>query len=172
MASARILDFSPVCGVKPLFLDITLVPVQDLPLQSILFFRPCLGNAAAYYLQALCAAEGYRVDWKDIERLASDPFGRMVPNEYGGCANAPDLRATINALHMSSSGATASRREQAEETGSKDCLSLDTVPQLSVRRVDFFSFLDAYVEQDLSSKYVAVRVYVLTVAKVILMEPK
>ena len=141
--------------LKPLFIDISLVPVQDLPLQSILFFRPCPGNAATYYLQALCAAEGYHVDWKDIERLYSNPLGRVVPDEYG-CSNAPDLRATINALQLSSSGATAARREQTEETGSKDCVSLDVLPQLSVRRVDFFSVLDAYVEQDLSTKYAAV----------------
>ncbi|KAJ6613441.1 hypothetical protein B0H10DRAFT_1666509, partial [Mycena sp. CBHHK59/15] len=42
--------------------DLSLIPVSELPLQTILYFEPCPAAAAVSYLQGLCCAEGYIVD--------------------------------------------------------------------------------------------------------------
>ncbi|PBK69622.1 P-loop containing nucleoside triphosphate hydrolase protein [Armillaria solidipes] len=72
--------------------DITLLPLDDLPLQQILHFRPCESSLATSYLQSMCAAEGYLVDRKKIAQVYE-----RSPEHHDVI---PDLRQSIHTLQL------------------------------------------------------------------------
>ncbi|KAK0190937.1 P-loop containing nucleoside triphosphate hydrolase protein [Armillaria mellea] len=72
--------------------DITLLPLDDLPLQQILHFRPCETNLATSYLQSICASEGYLVDRKKISQVYE-----CSPEHHDVI---PDLRQSIHTLQL------------------------------------------------------------------------
>ncbi|KAK0491033.1 hypothetical protein IW261DRAFT_1435294 [Armillaria novae-zelandiae] len=72
--------------------DITLLPLDDLPLQQILHFRPCESSLATSYLQSMCAAEGYLVDRKKIAQVYE-----CSPEHHNVI---PDLRQSIHTLQL------------------------------------------------------------------------
>ncbi|KAK0206561.1 hypothetical protein DFS33DRAFT_598405 [Desarmillaria ectypa] len=72
--------------------DITLLPLDDLPLQQILHFRPCESSLATSFLQSMCAAEGYLVDRKQIAQVYEPS-----PEHHDVI---PDLRQTIHTLQL------------------------------------------------------------------------
>lgn len=72
--------------------DITLLPLDDLPLQQILHFRPCESSLATSYLQSVCAVEGYLVDRKKIAQVYE-----RSPEQHDVI---PDLRQSIHTLQL------------------------------------------------------------------------
>ncbi|KAI8975797.1 hypothetical protein BD414DRAFT_496942 [Trametes punicea] len=97
--------------------DVSSVPLEGLPLQTVLHFQPCPIPLAASYLQALCLLEGRMVERSEVERLYarhSDLIGerqadsavhpRSIPQPP------PDLRRTINQLQL---GQTVAKAQEA-----------------------------------------------------------
>ncbi|KAG6897447.1 hypothetical protein C0992_001447 [Termitomyces sp. T32_za158] len=85
--------------------DISLVPTEDLPLQTVLRFEACAGELAASYLQALCVREDARlVDRKTLVGMYVGDWDE-IPSA--------DLRRTINRLEcgMSAGDADVSGRQ-------------------------------------------------------------
>lgn len=87
--------------------DISLVPIQDLPLQTILSFQPCPPSIAASYLQSLCFMEGHPVERDSLLQLYGstsklDPID--IPNSsippISNKSPTYDLRRTINRLQI------------------------------------------------------------------------
>ena len=125
------------------------MPVQDLPLQATLSYTPCPEGPAACYLQALCAAEGYAVNWKDLLTLYSNPQRTLSAANH-----TPDLRATINALQAISADAIAARTEEAGHQGEDGSIPLPVVPpRISVKGSDLLSFLDGSLDRNIASTY-------------------
>ncbi|THG95800.1 hypothetical protein EW026_g5907 [Hermanssonia centrifuga] len=73
--------------------DISLVPYKDLPLQATLQFQPCTTGLASSFLQALCLAEGVKVEREALERAYINSHLRDPPY-------LPDLRHTIIQLQF------------------------------------------------------------------------
>ncbi|KAK2466213.1 hypothetical protein APHAL10511_001855 [Amanita phalloides] len=73
--------------------DVSLVPVSDLPLQTVLEFEPCAATVAASYLQAVCCQEGRLVDREALVQLYEVPY-----ETSSLMVSAPDLRRTIHRL--------------------------------------------------------------------------
>lgn len=88
-------------------LDLSLVPIQDLPLQTILTFQPCSTPVAVSYLQGLCCAEGYLVERRSLLQLYEStyelssidlPDNPALPGS--GYLPVPDLRRAIHNLQL------------------------------------------------------------------------
>ncbi|KAF9509492.1 hypothetical protein BS47DRAFT_149415 [Hydnum rufescens UP504] len=58
--------------------DVSLVPVQELPLQTILGFEPCPVPLAASYLCRLSQLEGYKIEQRVLEQLYGTVQGRLL----------------------------------------------------------------------------------------------
>ncbi|KAG6854782.1 hypothetical protein C0991_001209 [Blastosporella zonata] len=115
--------------------DISLVPTQDLPLQTILIFQPCAPSLVVSYLQALCFTETRCVVQRDtLFRMYEDSAANIeaidlpdIPNPAtSGDLPAPDLRRTINNLQFicgSASGIELGSgwEPEAEGTASNMC---------------------------------------------------
>lgn len=116
--------------------------MRDLPLQTTLFYAPCPEGPAACYLQALCAAEGYAVSWKDLVTLYTNPH--QVVN------HTPDLRATINALQVISVDTV---EVQVEETSGPEGIPEPSLlsARKFVERSNFLSFLDSFLDRNIAS---------------------
>ena len=111
--------------------DVSLVPVHDLPLQAVLEFKPCPTEAAVFYLQNLCSAEGYFVESDDLSQL------------YNGSApSAPDLRRTIHALQVICLKETKSNPVQPRGAGKP-----------SLGGIEFLSYMDGYLMEDPSRTF-------------------
>lgn len=123
------------------------MPVQDLPLQATLFYAPCPEGPAAWYLQALCAAEGYAVNCKDLLTLYSNPQRALSAFDH-----TPDLRATINALQVISADAFEVHVEDRQEQGRRSPSS-PVPPRISAKGSDLLSFLDSSLDRDIASTY-------------------
>ncbi|KAJ7228650.1 hypothetical protein GGX14DRAFT_414058 [Mycena pura] len=108
--------------------DISLVPVDELPLQTILEFRPCPSGVAGSYLQGLCCAEGHIVDRDTLINLYAPGF---------------DLRHTIHRLQLLCQGFPLRSRPESEHL-----LNWNVAPQKSVPHADIISFTDAYMTRD------------------------
>lgn len=74
-----------------------MVPYKDLPLQATLQFQPCTTGLASSFLQALCLAEGVKVEREALERAYINSHLRDPPY-------LPDLRHTIIQLQFWSTG--------------------------------------------------------------------
>ena len=81
-------------GFTDVYVDISLVPCQDLPLQDILHFQPSKLSLAASYLQALCLAEGSTYPRQELSRI----YQNFETNSYP----IYDLRHAIDHLQFSS----------------------------------------------------------------------
>lgn len=62
-------------------LDISLVPLDDLPVQSILYYQACPTPVATSYLQAMCYKEGTLIDRRCIEDLYKRTKGDIVDKD-------------------------------------------------------------------------------------------
>src|SRR5436190_19653617 len=102
-------------------LDVSLVPMHDLALQSVLKFSPCPAPVAASYLRGLCLAEGRFVERDAVMRLYESAQHASSIDHLDAHINAedssvPDLRRTINQLQLSyHQGRSMLDREQALE---------------------------------------------------------
>jgi ATPase family associated with various cellular activities (AAA) len=91
--------------------DISLVPIDDLPLQSIRVFEPCPPPLAVAYLQSLCLAEDYLVGRDDLFHLYQNTYrlnsldisDMPAANFHSDCLPTSDLRRAINHLQFWSS---------------------------------------------------------------------
>ncbi|KIM46183.1 hypothetical protein M413DRAFT_441254 [Hebeloma cylindrosporum] len=80
--------------------DLSLVPIGDLPLQTILHFSPPLPEVATPYLQSLCLAEGYSLQPEDITRIHLNSWKYSTKDFSTYPPSTGDLRRTINALQV------------------------------------------------------------------------
>ncbi|KZT24483.1 hypothetical protein NEOLEDRAFT_1179169 [Neolentinus lepideus HHB14362 ss-1] len=105
--------------------DVSLVPLQDLPLQEVLTFAPAPPTIAASYLQSLCFAEGFRIDRQILTELYESPQGRDTgapPGSADWSQNEdiqvmPDLRSAINQLQFFFSAKGALQEPWSEGIG-------------------------------------------------------
>ncbi|PPQ98540.1 hypothetical protein CVT24_004031 [Panaeolus cyanescens] len=97
---------------------ISLVPIQELPLQTILEFRACPSETATSYLQSLCRAEGFAMDREPIMKLYS---GHKEQEDSWSTSTLPstcDLRRAIYGLQVScTSGNDMDSRSRAQSQG-------------------------------------------------------
>nr|GAT59425.1 AAA family protein [Mycena chlorophos] len=107
--------------------DISLVPVDDLPLQTTLHFGPCSADEAGPYLEALSYAAGYAVERDALVELY--------------CENL-DLRRSIHHLQVG----LASRPDHGEG----DCfIEWTTVSKREdLKYADTLSYMDAYLTRN------------------------
>ena len=124
-------------------IDVSLVPVHDLPLQAILEFKPCPTDAAVPYLQNLCSAEGYFVE--------SDILSQLYTRSAAADAlqSAPDLRRTIHALQVIC----------LKETESNELPP--GAAKTSLSGIEFLSYMDSHLMED--SRMAAVWVHLFRV---------
>jgi len=88
-------------------IDPSLIPIDDLPLQTTLTFKPCPPPVATSYLQSLCCAEGHVLEPESIARLYesaydlnSIDFPDMPTNLMTASLPTPDLRRAIHCLQL------------------------------------------------------------------------
>ena len=90
-------------------LDISLVPIEDLPLQTTLYFAPCPAPLAVSYLQLRSWTEGLNISAALVSRLYAGLEEHTARQEQ--CSDdtihprwipqsAPDFRRTINQLQF------------------------------------------------------------------------
>ncbi|KII95183.1 hypothetical protein PLICRDRAFT_34020 [Plicaturopsis crispa FD-325 SS-3] len=87
--------------------DITLVPIDDLPLQNVLTFEPCPSPLAASYLQGMCAAEGSFPDrdalvrlYETTAQLHTIDLPDVPLHPHTETLPKPDLRRAIHQLQL------------------------------------------------------------------------
>jgi hypothetical protein len=85
--------------------DSAMVPIEDLPLQAILEFQPCLASSASCLLQAMAFANGKNITRQDAARIY-DTTRQTIPvnlpdiplHPFTQYPSYPDLRLAINTL--------------------------------------------------------------------------
>ncbi|CAA7259790.1 unnamed protein product [Cyclocybe aegerita] len=134
--------------------DISLVPLEDLPLQTVLWFTPCPPDAAVSYLQALCSAEGHSINRTTLSQLQRDlqPVSSDLSEGSSHGRLEPDLRRTINSLQVACRSMNGGVPEIGQERGlhpepnsTRDRSALRDVnetPRASMRRSELMSYLD------------------------------
>jgi hypothetical protein len=87
--------------------DCSLIPLEDLPLQDILYFEPCSTPLAVAYLGRLCSEEGHAVDTRQLTEIYERPYDMFaldIINEPLNPLAAPfpfrDLRRAIHQLQF------------------------------------------------------------------------
>ncbi|KAJ3559209.1 hypothetical protein NP233_g11323 [Leucocoprinus birnbaumii] len=112
------------------FVDASLVPQDELPLQRVLHFEPCNAEVGTAYLEGLASAEGYTVPRHVLRQIYCDTYelsGADIPRDL----SAPtahcelpqyDLRRAIHRVQM---GCTTGGRWEAKNStecqeGSRD----------------------------------------------------
>ncbi|OAX43492.1 hypothetical protein K503DRAFT_847156 [Rhizopogon vinicolor AM-OR11-026] len=87
--------------------DIQLVPIADLPLQTVLRFQPCPSGPAVTFLQCLCLTEGYAIPREKLTQIYETTHTTQsmdlpdVPlNPRTEPLPLPDLRRSITQLQM------------------------------------------------------------------------
>ncbi|KAF8165342.1 hypothetical protein B0H34DRAFT_688843 [Crassisporium funariophilum] len=142
--------------------DVSLVPLSDLPLQTILKFEPCPPDIATSYLQSLCSAEGYLVDQKYLHHLYTAtqsqdqwPLVAVSRNDVA----APDLRRTIHTLQVLCTSRDYLRSEsaidQSIEAFSRSPSLAAELSRFSTKRSEFLSYLDSELILDSGQAFVA-----------------
>lgn len=85
-------------------IDPSLIPLDELPLQTILHFQPCPLPVAASYLQCLCEAEGHPLSidqlYETLSGLDSVDFADAPTNFTPASLPIPDLRHAIHHLQF------------------------------------------------------------------------
>lgn len=137
-----------------LFADISLVPIDDLPLQSVIQFTPCPADVATSYLQALCSAEGYTINRDVISQLYEGQLISAPKLQRISPSRAPDLRRTINELEIRCSTHSGSH---VQLTGGSRVEPVPDVSRteagLSMKKYEFFSYLDSNIDTDPSATF-------------------
>lgn len=130
------------------FLDTSLVPFQDLPLQTTLEFTPCSPQLAVSYLQTLCLAEGRLLDQTTIERLYEYPDTRAEEHCVDSALHpdhilrpTQDLRKTINQLQLGDPLRTNPGTPVSSETVQED-QSIEWLIRIA-RCIELSSFVDS-----------------------------
>ncbi|KAI0702979.1 hypothetical protein C8T65DRAFT_741459 [Cerioporus squamosus] len=127
--------------------DISLVPLNDLPLQTVLHFTACPASLATSYLQLLCLAEGHSSDPVSLRVLykSSHPDARLecrqdqlLHPQYIPPAQ-PDLRRSLTQLQL---GAATSAPSDIPNPCSADNPSPETFKRM-VKAVETRSFVDS-----------------------------
>ncbi|KAF9485350.1 hypothetical protein BDN70DRAFT_871383 [Pholiota conissans] len=139
--------------------DISLVPMDELPLQSILHFEACPPGIAVPYLQALCAAEGRAVERELVSSLYTDPIPEQQDSDIFLAMAHPknDLRQTINALQIVCLTANGveyvdPRLKPSGNINVPDIpFQSQGKPLISVKRSESLSFLDGVLALDVVS---------------------
>lgn len=87
--------------------DIQLVPVADLPLQTVLRFQPCPSGPAVTFLQCLCLTEGYAIPREKLTQLYETTYTTQNMDLPDAPLNPrteplplPDLRRSITQLQL------------------------------------------------------------------------
>ncbi|TFK94580.1 hypothetical protein K466DRAFT_509242 [Polyporus arcularius HHB13444] len=127
--------------------DISLVPLNDLPLQTVLHLTPCPVGLATSYLQLLCLAEGHALDSVSLRVLYETlhPDGRLERREDQFLhplhipPAQPDLRRCLAQLQL---GAAISAPSETRNPESTDDLSTDPFKRM-VKVVETRSFVDS-----------------------------
>lgn len=92
--------------------DVSLVPVDELPLQKILYFEPCEPEVGAAYLQGLAYAQGYQLPLETLWQIYCDTY-ELIGADMPQDASAPtahcelpgyDLRRSIHGVQMECTG--------------------------------------------------------------------
>ncbi|KAF8639950.1 hypothetical protein AX17_001200 [Amanita inopinata Kibby_2008] len=100
--------------------DISLIPMTDLPVQSILRFEACPSPIAASYLQGLCSVEGWLVDREALLQLCEMPNGSPAfgydQSQFADVSVSPvaDLRRAIHCLQLSCSTSQGTKDSDKE----------------------------------------------------------
>jgi hypothetical protein len=132
-----------------------LIPVNDLPLQTILEFKPCEEGLGTSYLQAISIAEDrpiarefanniYMEEAVYFAMVADMPDQPMLPDPSQGRLCQPDLKRAINYLQFQLIGGLPQRVDHnqsteafgqwAEEPAIQPVQSLDN-PPLNYRKI-------------------------------------
>ncbi|KAG2141705.1 uncharacterized protein EDB93DRAFT_1089065 [Suillus bovinus] len=107
--------------------DITLVPVADLPLQSVLTFQPCPSEPAVTFLQCLCVTQGYAIPrYKLIQLYETTHIVQSMDlpdaplNPRTEPLPPPDLRRSITQLQLICTDATHEANVPQEAQGAAE----------------------------------------------------
>ncbi|KAG1907183.1 uncharacterized protein F5891DRAFT_1000463 [Suillus fuscotomentosus] len=107
--------------------DIKLVPVADLPLQSVLTFQPCPSEPAVTFLQCLCATQGYAIPRDKLIQLYETTYivqSMDLPdaplNPRTEPLPPPDLRRSITQLQLICTDATHEAKVPQEAQGAAE----------------------------------------------------
>ncbi|KAG1820180.1 uncharacterized protein BJ212DRAFT_1338471 [Suillus subaureus] len=107
--------------------DIKLVPVADLPLQSVLTFQPCPSEPAVTFLQCLCVTQGYAIPRDKLIQLYETTYivqSMDLPdaplNPRTEPPPPPDLRRSITQLQLICTDATHEAKVPQEAQGAAE----------------------------------------------------
>lgn len=107
--------------------DIKLVPVADLPLQSVLTFQPCPSEPAVTFLQCLCVTQGYAIPRDKLIQLYETTYIVQSMDLPGAPLNPrteplplPDLRRSITQLQLICTDATHEAKVPQEAQGAAE----------------------------------------------------
>lgn len=132
--------------------DISLVPTQDLPLQTVLTFEACAPELAASYLQAMCFQEDdYLLNRETLVRLYNNSAPQVgnidfpdIPHPATrGDFPSADLRRTMNGLQFLC--ASASRNSGWEPDEDRE----DGIPnrKSADQDAELVSYMETYLKQ-------------------------
>lgn len=116
--------------------DASLVPVDELPLQKILYFEPCEPEVGAAYLQGLTYAEGYQLPLETLWQIYCDTY-ELVGADMPQDASAPtahcelpgfDLRRSIHGVQMECTGKP--REAEIDVIGYQEVSDQDEISEL------------------------------------------
>ena len=116
--------------------DASLVPVDELPLQKILYFEPCGPEVGAAYLQSLADAEGYQLPLETLWQIYCDTY-ELVGADMPQDASAPtahcelpeyDLRRSIHGVQMECTGKP--REAKIDRIGYQEVSYQDEISEL------------------------------------------
>ncbi|KAG1755688.1 hypothetical protein EDB19DRAFT_1624441 [Suillus lakei] len=107
--------------------DMKLVPVADLPLQSVLAFQPCPSEPAVTFLQCLCLTQGYAIPRDKLIQLyetthivQSMDLPDAPLNPRTETLPLPDLRRSITQLQLICTDATHEAKVPQEAQGAAE----------------------------------------------------
>ena len=156
--------------ILKLVIDISLVPLLDLPLQKVLVFEPCPPPIAVSYLQGLFCAEGYAINRDVLLRMYGSVYEPAVVDIHNtsdmGVTDLAtyDLRRTIHTLQIMATtrglppevkpgvGEQEELFPEANEPG-----GILAACRAAANHADLVSFLDSFVNRE-SAKELIVRV--------------
>lgn len=153
----------------------SLIPINDLPLQNILYFNACAAPIAVSYLKTLCFTEGYDTSLDLLQKLYRTDSGHDDPilNPFlSDKSQTPDLRRTINALQVlcgtsdrsespgvadhtltMSGNINGAKGSGTETSSSGHCAQEGSRPRVSLPGSDVLSYLDCAVELQALHKF-------------------
>jgi hypothetical protein len=142
-------------------LDVSLVPTNDLPLQTILQFQPCPEAPATSYLQAMCMAEGHLIEPETLLQVYKRtyiPLSVDMPDEPMNPRTeklpSQDLRKAIHHIQLCCSlgcnlfQPTTSLRNTSESETDTSKTNIQEQPYLLTtlqQHTDRVSFMNSYL---------------------------